>query len=544
MTMSDGLDTPLSPLHFLYRSAQVHPTKLAVIDGGRRLSYAELAADVQLLADALAASGVQPGDKVAYLATNSLELLAAHFAVPLAGGVLVAINTRLAPDEVRYICDHSGAVLLIGDGPLLAGLGEVEFATVREIVETPSQEGEYLGAQGREGVVRYDALMARGDGGAQRAWEVADENTVISLNYTSGTTGRPKGVMYTHRGAYLASLGNVVTQGFSIDTNYLWTLPMFHCNGWCGPWALTAVAGTHVCLRAVRGDDMWRLIDGENINQMSGAPTVLTTLATAPEAHPMRTPMAIATAGAPPSPTIIKAIHHLGIEIVHVYGLTETYGPYAVCEPDPSWSELSADELSVRMARQGVGMLTADRLRVVLPDLVDGQLVDVAADGAQMGEIVMRGNVVMKGYYEDPERTAEAFAGGWFHSGDLGVMHPDGYVQLLDRAKDVVISGGENISTIEVEQAVVSHPEVADVAVIGVPDDKWGERPKAYVVLTEGSTLSQDEVIAHVKSKIASYKAPREIEFVAELPKTSTGKIRKNELRDAAWGDTRTRIQG
>ncbi|MEZ5209609.1 AMP-binding protein [Gordonia sp. (in: high G+C Gram-positive bacteria)] len=534
-----GLDTALTPLRFLERAAAVHPGKLAVIDGGRRLTYAELAADVVTLASALRVSGVGPGDRVAFLGTNSVELLAAHFAVPLAGGVLVAVNTRLAAEEVRYICDHSGAVLLIGDGLLLAPVAGVEFATVREVIEVPSQDGEYEGP-----ALRYDELMARGDGAARFEWTVGDENAVISINYTSGTTGKPKGVMYTHRGAYLASLGNALTQGFTIDTRYLWTLPMFHCNGWCGPWGVTAMAATHVCLRAVRGEDMWRLIDTENINRMSGAPTVLTTLATAPEAHPMTTPMAIATAGAPPSPTIIKAIRHLGIEIIHVYGLTETYGPYSVCEPDPSWADLPGEELSVLMARQGVGMVTAERLRVVRPEPVDGELVDVAADGVEMGEIVMCGNVVMKGYFEAPEQTAEAFAGGWFHSGDLGVMHPDGYVQLLDRAKDVVISGGENISTIEVEQAVVSHPAVLDVAVIGVPDEKWGERPKAYVQIAETATVTPDEIIAHVKTRIASYKAPREVEFVDALPKTSTGKIRKNELRDAAWGDTRTRIQG
>ncbi|GED98452.1 AMP-binding protein [Gordonia crocea] len=539
-TATSGLNTPLSPLRFLERAASVHPGKLAAIDGGRRLTYAELAADVRSLAGALRASGVEPGDKVAYLASNSLELLTAHFAVPLVGGILVAVNTRLAPEEIRYIGDHSESVLLVGDAPLLAGIADVEFATVREIIETPSQEGEYEGV-----AVRYDEFFARGDAGEDLVWDVADEDAVLTINYTSGTTGKPKGVMYTHRGAYLGSLGTVITQGFSIDTNYLWTLPMFHCNGWCGPWALTAVAATHVCLRAVRGEEMWRLIDTEGITAMSGAPTVLTTLATAPEAHPMSRPMSIATAGAPPSPTIIAAIRNLGITIIHVYGLTETYGPYAVCEPDPSWSELSGEELSVRMARQGVGMITADRLRVVSTETEEGaELVDVADDGVAMGEIVMRGNVVMKGYFKDEERTAEAFAGGWFHSGDLGVMHPDGYVQLLDRAKDVVISGGENISTIEVEQAVVSHPAVLDVAVIGVPDDKWGERPKAIVVLKPGQEATDAEIIAHVKSKIASYKAPRDVAFVDELPKTSTGKIRKNELRDVEWGEGRARIQG
>ena len=535
-----GLDTPLSPLHFLRRSADVHPAQLAAVDGDRRVTYAEFAEAAATLASALRESGVRPGDKVAYLATNSFELLVAHFGVPLAGGVLVAINTRLAPDEVRYICDHSESVMLVGDGPLLAGLGSIEFETVREIVETPAVDGGYSGS-----AVRYSELTARGDAGADLEWGVEDENTVISLNYTSGTTGQPKGVMYTHRGAYLASLGNAMTQGFSINTRYLWTLPMFHCNGWCGPWALTAVAATHVCLRAVRGDEIWRLIDTEEINQMSGAPTVLTTMATAPEARPMSTPLAIATAGAPPSPAIIKEIRGLGMEIIHVYGLTETYGPYSVCEPDPSWSELPEDELAALMARQGVGMLTADRLRVVKEEQVDGELVDVAADGVEMGEIVMRGNVVMKGYYKDPERTREAFAGGWFHSGDLGVMQPDGYVRLLDRAKDIIISGGENISTIEVEQAILSHPAAIDVAVIGVPDEKWGERPKAFVVVKDDDDeITDADLIAHVRSKIASYKCPREIELVDELPKTSTGKIRKNELRDEAWGDSAVRIQG
>ncbi len=527
-------------MRFLDRAARVHPDHPAVIDGGRRLTYGELAADVTRLAGALRASGVGVGDRVALLATNSLEMLAAHFAVPLIGGVVVAVNTRLAPDEVRYICDHSQSVLLIGDGPLLDAVTGVGLATVRERVEAPSQDGEYEGAG-----IRYDEFVARAGGDEDFEWTVDDENAVIAINYTSGTTGRPKGVMYTHRGAYLASLGSVITQGFSIDARYLWSLPMFHCNGWCGVWALTAVAGTHVCLRAVRGEDMWRLIDAEGVTHMSGAPTVLTTLATAPEAHPIERPLTIATAGAPPSPTIIAAIRHLGIDLVHVYGLTETYGPYSVCEPDPSWSALSGEELSVRMARQGVGMLTAERLRVVReqPDPTGG-LVDVVSDGVEMGEIVMCGNIVMKGYFQDEERTAAAFAGGWFHSGDLGVMHPDGYVQLLDRAKDVVISGGENISTVEVEQAVVSHPAVLDVAVIGVPDEKWGERPKALVVLAADAQATAAEIIAHVKTRIASYKAPREVAFLDELPKTSTGKIRKNELRDAEWGEGRARIQG
>ncbi|AII03278.1 AMP-binding protein [Rhodococcus opacus] len=536
-----GLDTPLTPLRFLGRAAEVHPDKTAVIDGQRRYTYAGLSDIVTQLAHALRGSGVQPGDRVAYLASNSAELLVAHYAVPLAGAVLVAINTRLSCDEVQYICDHSAAVMLVGDAGLLRELKNAKLESVREVVETPSVDGDYVNLPG---TIRYEELLCRGSDTPIR-WEIDDETRTIAINYTSGTTGRPKGVMYTHRGAYLSSLSQQHHQNFDVYTRYLWTLPMFHCNGWCNPWALTAASGTHVCLRAVRGDAMWALIDAEQIDHMSGAPTVLTMLAAAPEAHLLERPFTIATAGAPPSPTTINKIRALGATLLHVYGLTETYGPYAVCEPKPEWHDLDGDELSRRLARQGVGMLTADHTRVVrtAPD-AQGQLVDVVADGAEMGEIVMRGNLVMKGYYRDDSGTTDAFAGGWFHSGDLGVMHPDGYIQLLDRAKDVVISGGENISTIEVEQALMSHPAVADVAVVGVPDEKWGERPKAFVVLASGVLVNEEELVNHVKGRIASYKAPSAIEFIIELPKTSTGKTRKNELRDAEWGRAGIRIQG
>ncbi|MBO0898251.1 AMP-binding protein [Arthrobacter sunyaminii] len=534
-----GLDTALTPLRFLERAAQVHPEKIAVIDGDRTLTYRELAATVTKTAHALRASGLEEGGRAAFLGTNSAELLIAHYAVPLAGGVIVPLNTRLSPPEVAYICNHSGATLLFGDPDLLRGLGTPELETVTEAFSFPLQDGT---SDTVEGTTSYADFLSRGTD-IPLLWEVADENTVISLNYTSGTTGRPKGVMYTHRGAYLNSLGEVHHQGFDADTTYLWTLPMFHCNGWCTTWALTAASGTHVCLRAVRGPEIWRLIDTHGIDHLAGAPTVLSAIATAEEAHTLEHPLTIVTAGAPPSPTVINKIHQLQATVVHVYGLTESYGPYAVCEPQAAWADLDADALAKNMARQGVGMLTSERLRVVrdMPD-DDGGLADVAADGVEMGEIVMRGNSVMKGYYRDDEGTATAFYGGWFHTGDLGVMHPDGYVQLLDRSKDVVVSGGENISTIEVEQALASHPAVADVAVIGIPDERWGERPKAFVVLAPGRDVTEADLLKHVKSQIASYKAPGSVEFIIDLPKTSTGKIRKNELRSSEWEGRVARI--
>jgi len=476
------------------------------------------------------------------LATNSAELLIAHYSVPLIGAVLVAINTRLAPSEIAYICDHSSAVLLAGDSDLLGQLRGTKLATVREVVQLPEQNGEYSITEAP--AITYTTLMARGSD-KPLPWEVDDETRTISINYTSGTTGQPKGVMYTHRGAYLNSLSQVHHQRFDARTRYLWTLPMFHCNGWCGPWAVTAASGTHVCIRAVRGEAMWSLIDSENIDHMSGAPTVLTTLATAESAHPLDRPLIITTAGAPPSPTTIQSVRALGAEIVHVYGLTETYGPCAVSEPQEHWSVLDEQSLASLLARQGVGMLVSGPIRVVRTSASDtNSLIDVASDGTEVGEIVMRGNVVMKGYFDDESATAKAFSGGWFHSGDLGVMHPDGYVQLVDRAKDIVISGGENISTIEVEQVLMSHPGVLDVAVIGVPDAKWGERPKAFVVLKAGSHVTDSDLARFVRDRIAAFKTPREFEFLTELPKTSTGKIRKNELRENEWSGERERIRG
>ena len=511
--------TPLTPLRFLARAVEVHPDAVSIVDGARTLTYREFGAAATRLARALQAAGVAPGDRVAFCAPNIPDLLIAHFAVPLAGAVLVAINTRLAPDEVRYICAHSGARLLFVH-PSLGAVAPAEVTTVG--LETPA----------------YEDFLAGGSD-EPLPWEVADEDAPISINYTSGTTGRPKGVMYSHRGAYLNSLAEIVHSGFDQDTRYLWTLPMFHCNGWCTTWAVTAVAGRHVCLRAVRGEAIWAALDSAGITHLNGAPTVLTTIAAAPQAHELAAPLTVTTAGAPPSPTTIGQLEAIGARVIHVYGLTETYGPYSVCEYQDGWLALPAEQRALLLSRQGVGMLTADRLRVV-----DEDMRDVPADGATMGEIVMRGNNVMLGYYADPEATAQAFRGGWFHSGDLGVMQPDGYVQLLDRAKDVVISGGENISTVEVEQALLSHDAVYDVAVVGVPDPKWGERPKAFVVLKPGASATEAELIDHVRARLARFKAPGAVEFLVELPRTSTGKVQKFELREREWAGHTARIQG
>ncbi|MES9541318.1 long-chain-fatty-acid--CoA ligase [Actinomadura sp. NPDC000600] len=526
--------TALTPLAFLERSAQVFPAKTAYAYGDRRVAYAEFAAEATRLANALRASGVEPGDRVAYLAPNVPELLVAHFAVPLAGAVLVAINTRLAPDEIRYILDHSGAKALVVDAGLHPSVAPVA-AGLPPVVTVPAAGAEPDPAVGG---ISYEELLARGSDDPL-PWTVQDENAAISINYTSGTTGRPKGVVYTHRGAYLNALGEVVHSRHTPESVYLWTLPMFHCNGWCTPWALAAIGGTQVCLRAVVAGEIWRLIDTEGVTHLNGAPTVLVTIANAPEAHPLERPLTVTTAGAPPSPTIIGEMERLGAGIVHVYGLTETYGPYSVCEPQPGWAGLPAGDRARLLARQGVGMIQTDGLRVV-----DADMNDVPADGTTLGEIVMRGNNVMKCYHRDEEATAHAFRGGWFHSGDLGVRHPDGYVELRDRSKDIIISGGENISTVEVERAIDSHPAVLEVAVVAVPDDRWGERPKAFVVLRDGRTATESELVEHVRAGLARYKAPDEVEFVAELPKTSTGKIQKFQLREREWAGRDRRVQG
>jgi fatty-acyl-CoA synthase len=529
--------TAQTPLSFLERSARVWPGKVAVVYGSRRLTYAEFAAEAARVAGALRASGVEPGDRVAYLMPNLPEMLVAHFAVPLAGGVLVGINTRLTAEEVSYILRHSGAKILVADAALLpvAAAAAEGVGTVTQLVVAADAEagstGPDLTAESR--LVSYSEFLAS-QAADPMPWSVPDELAPIAINYTSGTTGRPKGVIYTHRGAYLNSYAQIIHSRHDENSVYLWTLPMFHCNGWCAPWAVTAIGGTQVCLREVRGDAIWQQLRQHGITHLNAAPTVVSTILNASAAGPLPRPVLITTAGAPPSPTTIAEMEGMGFTVVHVYGLTETYGPITLCQFQPDWADLAVDQRAALQARQGVGMITAEGVRVV-----DDEMADVPADGETMGEIVMRGNTVMAGYYLDPEATAEAFRGGWFHSGDLGVMFPDGYIELRDRAKDIVISGGENISTVEVEQALMSHPCVLEAAVVAVPDDKWGERPKAFVVLRAGTSATQQELIAHVRTKIAGYKAPREVDITIELPKTSTGKIQKFMLRDKEWAGHR-----
>jgi fatty-acyl-CoA synthase len=499
----------LTPLSFLERSAAAFPARVAVVDGDRRLTWSELRERARRLAVALQETGLEKGDRVAFRAPNTMELLEAHYGVPAAGGVLVAINTRLTSDEISYILGHCGARVLVVDESLA------------ELVDQAPVGRLLVCGEGGE----YEAFLASARTGEPEDRLVSEDDT-ISINYTSGTTGRPKGVMYTHRGAYLNALAEAAHAGLDKRSVYLWTLPMFHCNGWCFTWAVTAVGATHVCLRKVDPPAVWRLIEDEGVTHLNGAPTVLVMLTSDRAAHQLERPVLVTTAGAPPPPAVIERTEALGFEINHLYGLTETYGPITICEWNPAWDELGVEERARLKARQGLHMLTADPVRVV-----DGNLKDVRADGETMGEVVMRGNNVMKGYFDDEAATAEAFRGGWFHSGDLGVMHPDGYIELRDRAKDIIISGGENISTIEVERALVRHPDVLEAAVIAVPDEMWGERPNAFVTLREGATIGEDELIAFSRETLAGFKVPDTVEFCG-LPKTSTGKIKKYELRE------------
>jgi fatty-acyl-CoA synthase len=534
--MMDRVDkTLLTPLLLLERAATALPGRCAISHGERQLSYKEMAAEATRLAHALQASGIQPGERVAYLCPNTPEMLIAHFGAPLAHAVLVAINTRLSWHEVEYILNHSGARVLFVDTGLMGTVAPFHdrLETVEEIVAIDD-----AGIAPAFECTAYAAFMARGSD-EPLPWRVDDEDRIVSINYTSGTTGRPKGVMYSHRGAYLNALGETIHSRHTVDTVYLWTLPMFHCNGWCTTWAVTGIGGTHVCLRAVEPGEVWRLIRAEGVTHLNAAPTVLIMLANHPDAAPVEKTLTVTTAGAPPSPTLIGQLERLNMQVVHFYGLTETYGPFTVCEWQHEWNGVDGMGRARLLARQGVSFAVSDPIRVV-----DEGMNDVPRDGQTLGEVVMQGNIVMAGYYNDPEATAEAFRGGWFHSGDIGVWHPDGYIDLRDRKKDVIISGGENISTIEVEQAIASHPAVLECAVVSMPHETWGERPKAFVIRKDGQTAGERELIEHVREQLAHFKAPDAVEFVAELPKTATGKIQKFVLREREWAGYEARIYG
>jgi fatty-acyl-CoA synthase len=517
----------LNPVDFLYRAAYLYPDKTSVVHGKRRYNYRELAERSWRLANALRSAGLAKGERVAALLFNSPAMLEAHFGVPAAGGILVAVNNRLSSAEVGYILQHSGARYLLLDTGLAAVAEPLDLAGVTVI------RCDDTGVPGDP----YEEFLAGASPTRPASWLEHEEET-ISINYTSGTTGRPKGVQYTYRGAYLNALSEVIVAGLSTDSAYLWTLPMFHCNGWCFPWAVTAVAARHVTMRAVDPELIWELIDGEGVTHYNGAPTVQLMVLNHPRAHRLERPVTAMVAAAPPSPTLLARMSELNFRVVHVYGLTETYGPITVCPEQEAWRDLTVEQRATYLARQGQAYPSADLVRVV-----DAEMNDVPQDGQVMGEVIMRGNNVMSGYFDDEAATGKAFAGGWFHSGDLAVWHPDGNIELRDRGKDIIISGGENISSIEVEQTIAAHPAVLDCAVIGIPHPYWGERPKAFVTLNEGATADAAEIIAFCREHLAHYKCPDSIEF-GPLPKTSTGKTQKFVLRQREWADQDTQVGG
>jgi len=517
--------TELTPVSFLQRSALVFPDKTAVVHGDRQYTYREFAERVNRLASRLRRGGLAKHDRVAFLCPNTPALLEAHFAIPAAGGILVAVNTRLNSREIDYILKHSGARYLFVDAelqPLVQPL-KLEGIQVVRIDDTGTPEDP------------YEAFLAEGAPEPVKSW-LEDEEETIAIDYTSGTTGNPKGAVYTHRGAYLAALAQVIEAGLSSTSVFLWTLPMFHCNGWCYTWAVTAIAGTHVCLRKLDPGRVWELFDTEGVTHYNGAPTVHIFLVNHPQAHRLNRPVTVAVGGAPPSPTLLGQMKALNIHPIHLYGLTETYGPYVICEWHAEWDTFLLGEQARLLARQGQSNAIADPLRIV-----DEAMNDVPKDGKTMGEVVMRGNHVMKGYYENPDATAAAFKGGWFHSGDLAVWHPDGYIELRDRKKDVIIAGGENISTIEVEQVIVQHAAVLECAVVAMPDETWGERPKAFVCLKPEQRVTEQEIIAFCRERLAHFKCPAAVEF-GDLPKTSTGKVQKYVLREKEWREREKRI--
>jgi len=520
---------PLTPVTFLKRAAAVYPDKVAVVHGAERFTYAQFHARACRLASALKKRGFGRGDCIAIMAPNTPPMLEAHYGVPLLGGVLNSLNIRLDARTIAFILEHGEAKVLITDrefSPVIKEALALTKATplVIDIDDPLAEDGELLGE------ITYEALLAEGDP-EDSFEELTDEWQSLSLLYTSGTTGNPKGVVYHHRGAYLNALGNMITFGLGRDSVYLWTLPMFHCDGWTFTWAVTAANATHVCLRKVDPAVIYPTIRDEGVTHMCGAPIVLTLLAHAPAAVKVKFPQVVdcATGGAAPPSAVIEAMEANGFKVIHLYGLTESYGPSTVCAWQEAWSGYDLQQRSAKMARQGINYLTLEAAVVMNPET----MTPVPRDGRTMGEIMLRGNTVMKGYLKNPEATVEAFKGGWFHTGDLAVCHPDGYIEVKDRSKDVIISGGENISSLEVEEALYRHPKVLEAAVVARPDEKWGESPCAFVTLRDGEAATAEEIIAFCRDMLAHYKVPRTVVF-GPLPKTSTGKIQKFVLRDRA----------
>jgi fatty-acyl-CoA synthase len=506
----------LTPTAFLRRSALVFADKTAVIDDDQRWTYAQLFERCARLAGALRAAGVQAGDRVAVLAPNTHVLLEAHYGVPFAGAVLVALNVRLTAADLTYIIEHSDAKILIYD---------VEHEDTARVIAAKATQPLTLVRAGSAGNDAYEQFLANA---APLAESVCDERSLLSINYTSGTTGKPKGVMYHHRGAYLQALAMAMHTALNESSVFLWTLPMFHCNGWCFTWAVTAAGGTHLCLRKVDPALIWKHLRDSGVTQFNAAPTILIMLAWHAGAQPLARTVNVATGGAPPTPALLARMAELNMNITHLYGLTETFGPAVICEWRKDWDQWPAAQRAQIKARQGVGNLIAESLRVV-----DAQGNDVVRDGATLGEIALRGNNVMLGYYRDDAATRHAAPDGWFRTGDLAVMHGDGYIEIKDRAKDIIISGGENIASVEVERTLSAHPAVLEAAVVAAPDAKWGEVPVAFVTLKPGQSLDATALIAYTREHLAHFKAPKKIVF-GDLPKNATGKIQKFVLREAA----------
>ena len=522
--------TAMTPLKFIERAAAVYPSRLAVVHGTVRRTWAETYNRTRRLASALRLRGIGRGDTVAVMLPNIPAMVEAHFGIPMAGAVLNALNTRLDAATLAFMLNHGEAKALIVDREFSALMRSVLPAVERPIVVIDVDDPMYTGDGERIGEIEYEALLATGD--PDYAWEPpADEWNAISLNYTSGTTGNPKGVVYHHRGAFANAISAILEWDMPKHAVYLWTLPMFHCNGWCFPWAVAARAGVNVCLRKIDTQAIYDLIRNERVTHYCGAPIVHNMLVNAPDSQKAGITHRVSAmvAGAAPPAALIESLERLGFDLTHVYGLTEVYGPAAVCAHQADWSALEIAERARLNARQGVPYHLEDAVTVLDPTTMQ----PVPADGETIGEIMFRGNIAMKGYLKNPTATEEAFRGGWFHTGDLGVLYPDGYIRIKDRSKDIIISGGENISSIEVEDVLYRHPDVLAAAVVAKPDPRWGETPCAFVELKNGATVTAEALIAHCKAHLAGFKVPRAVEF-CELPKTSTGKIQKFELRKRA----------